>query len=940
LEDEQPREAKIASNLKITIKIALISVLLALSIFAAHLGGFLQASLPQLDDFVSNPETTNVSQYIDGNTPIALGKLEKAENAHFLLKLRFRVDSAEGYPNLFQTAPVNSGLRIEISGSAATIIVADSSVNEGYRVIGLSNAINIGQWYQLEIEALNGNYVRAVLDEQNVADVSSTGISMEVSRFLVGGGFDETRVFRGQIDNISIKKGNIPSHIAAIARYIPRSLHSVLSVIANAGILLSILLCLFIIKANRIVGKVSNYFRRLDNIPITTIASLTFCQVILMYALPAYRHVAITYVFLFLIGINIYLTLTPTFLKERFFYLLWIPFNGFLLLSVLGGYFIGFSIDIKYLVPTLLAITTIGLLLNFMFNKNQFNLLFTELKVDSSITLIYFTLIATPLILLLISPVLFAGHATSPYRIGPDMALYAKMAQYLLDGGTWIEANLIASDFTGMSPGEINRYSDATMSWPLMYYFRWGLTAFQATVATITSSRHVYETIFISMVIPYLFLCGLVLVWLKSRMGLGVVAALLGAIAFALNPNMINLWYEGFYGNTFSLCFFILILLMFINIRGMENFKVKNNIQSILLLSLVFAASLLSYGEGVFFVALPLFAFVFIVDFLMNRSINWSPYLLILGSACIGLLIVLPGDFIVHWAILTLKQLTEEGGNGYMQPLWALPHEIFGFSSIYLNATPDVAGKLLSRSALKLIAGLIFSCMILYSLFLYFKSKNKEENTLYITSILLVAVSACLVYYKSRDNNYTYMKTYVFFLPILFIIFWSSLIAFYEKHVLNKISKNLFFLFLSIPIAINGIVYIFQYKDEATLIEKYKIALHGELKHINFDNVIMYPASMHTLRTMYPAILPTPWIVREYWNSDRWKDKPYYKNFINHKVYLFVEKEPGHSYEIQNGEVVFQNQCCLIVDSGKTVRDGINNEDKSVDFDVYTISIK
>ena len=876
--------------MKSKITILLISVLLALSIFAAHLAGFVHIYLPQVDDFIENSETTNVSQCIDGNSPIALGKLEKGENAHFRLKLRFRVDSAEGYPNLFQTAPVNGGLRVEINGSTVAIIVADSIVKEGYRVIGLSNAINIGQWYQLEIEALNGGYVRAILDEQTVADVSSTGISMEVSEFLVGGGYDKTRVFRGQIDNISIKKGNVPLSIVTVVRYIPRTLHHTLSLIANVGILLSILLCLLIIKANRIVEKVSNYFRRLDNIPITTIASLTFFQATLMYTLPAYRHVAITYFFLFLIGINIYLTLIPTFLKERFFYFLFIPLNGLLLLTVLGGYFIGFSIDIKYLVPTLLGITFFGYLINLKFSREKFILLSSEWKADFPIALIFFTLFATPLILFLIYPVLFSGHATSPYRIGPDMALYAKMAQDLLDGGTWAESNLRIGEFRGMTPGEINRYSDATQSWPLMYYFRWGLTAFQATVTTITFSKHVFEIVFISMVVPYLFLCGLVLVWLKSRMGLGVVAALLGAVAFALNPNMINLWYEGFYGNTFALCFFILILLMFINIRGMENFKVKNNIQSILLLSLVFAASLLSYGEGVFFVLPPLLAFVFVVDFLMNRSINWAPYLLILGSACIGLLIVLPGDFIVHWAILTLKQLTEEGGNGYMQPLWTLPHEIFGFSSIYLNATPDVAGKLLSRSTLKLIAGLIFSCMILYSLFLYFRSKNKEENALYITSILLVAASAYLVYYKSPNNNYTYMKTYVFFLPILFIIFWSSLIEFYEKYVLNKISKNLFFLFLAIPIAINGIVYIFQYKEEATLIEKYKIALHGELKHINFDNVIMYPASMHTLRTMYPAILPAPWMIRESWNSDRWKDKPYYKNFINHKVYLFVEK--------------------------------------------------
>ena len=929
-------------NSKVAKKISLISVLFALAIFAAHLGGLVRIHLPEVDNFIVNAKTTYVSQFINGNSPIELGKLEKADNAYFRLKLRFRVDSAEGYPNLFQTATVNSGLRIEISGSNAAIIVADSSIKEGYRVILLPKIINIGQWYLLEIEALNGRYVRVILDEQNVVDFSNMGISFEVSEFLVGGGYDKTRRFRGQIDNIYIKKGNVPPEIITFLQYLTDALHSVLPWIANVGILLSILLCLFIIKVDSIIGKVFSYFRRLLNeIPISAIAGLTFIQATLMYALPAYRHVTLTYFFLFLIGINIYLTLTPIFLKERFFYLLLIPFNGLLIVSILGGYFIGFSINIKCLVPTLLAITSIGLLLNFIFNKNQFNLLLSELKLDFPVVLCYCSLILTPLILILISAILFSEYATSPYRIGPDMALYAKMAQYLIDGGTWSEANLIASHFAGMSPGEINRYSDATMSWPLMYYFRWGLTAFQVTAATITSSRHVYEIIFISMVIPYLFLCGLVLVWLKSLMGLGVVASFLGAIAFALNPNMINIWYEGFYGNTFALCLFILVLFIFTNIIRIENFRAKNNLHSILLLSLLFAASLLSYGEGVFFVLPPLLAFTFAIDFMISRSINWTPYLLILGSACIGLLIVIPGDFIVNWAILTIKQLTEEGGNGYMQPLWALPHEIFGFSSIYHNATPDVAGKLLSRSTLNLVAGLIFSCLILYSLFLYFRSKKRKENTLYITSILLVAVSAGLVYYKNRDNNYTYMKTYVFFLPILFVVFWSSLNELYEKHVPPaKISKNLFFLFLSIPIAINGVCYVFQYKEEATKIEKYKILLHGELRHINFDNVIVYPTSIHTLRTIYPAILQTPWIVQEYWNADRWKNKPYHKNFINHKVYLLVEKEQGHIYAIQSDKIIFQNQYYLIIDSGKIVKDGVSSTDNSIDFNIYTDAIK
>jgi len=929
---------------RITIRIALITVLLALSILAMHLvnlSGFIHIRLPQVDDFIDNPETTSVSQDINGNTPIVLGKLEKTENAYFRLKLRFRLDNVEGFPNLFQTAAFNGGLRMEINGTTAAIVVADSSVKEGYRVIILPNAINIGQWYKLEVVALNGGYVRAFLNEQNVVDVSSTGISMAMSQVLVGGGFDKTRMFRGQIDSISLKKGNLSPRAGAVARNIPNSVHSVLSLISNMGILISILLCLFIKKVNGNAGKVANYVRRLDQIPITVSASLIFFQILLMIVLPAYRNIVISYFFLFIIGINQYVILTPSFLKERFFYFLFIPFNGLLLLTVLGSYFIGFSIDIKLLVPVLLGVTVLGNLINLRFNREKFILIFSGLKTDFSRALIFFTLIATPLILCLISPVLFSGYSTSPYRIGPDMASYAKMAQYLLDGGTWTEANLRAGEFIGMSPGGINRYSDATMSWPLMYYFRWGLTAFQATVTTITLSKHVYETAFISMAIPYLFLCGLVLFWLKSRMGLGIAAALLGAIAFALNPNTINLWYEGFYGNVFALCFFILILFIFLQIRGMKSFKDRDMIQFILFASTVFAASLLSYGEGVFFVLPPFLVFVFIVDFLLNRSIKWAPYLAILGSACIGLLIVLPCDFIVHWAILTLKQLTQEGGNGYTQPLWALPHEILGYSSIYLEATPDVAGRLLSRSSTKLFAGLIISCIALYSLLLYFRRKGKEENALYLSSILLVALLACLVYYKSPNNNYTYMKMYVFFLPIIFITFWSSLAFAYEKHAVNLFNnKNLFFLFLALPIAINGMVYIFHYKEESTLIENYKIALHSEIEIINFNKVIMYPLSMHSNRTMYPAILPAPWIIPALWNSDHWRDNPYYKNFINYKVYLFIEKEPSHSYKVPYGKVIFQNQCCIIIDSGKVVRDGVNSEDNSVDFNIFTNSVK
>jgi hypothetical protein len=139
-------------------------------------------------------------------------------------------------------------------------------------------------------------------------------------------------------------------------------------------------------------------------------------------------------------------------------------------------------------------------------------------------------------------------------------------------------------------------------------------------------------------------------------------------------------------------------------------------------------------------------------------------------------------------------------------------------------------------------------------------------------------------------------------------------------------------------------IYIFQYKNEATLIEHQRISLHNEIKRINFVNVIMLPISLHRsevlCKYMLPAILPAPWMNPSTWNSMQPKEKLYFKNFLKYKVYLFIEKELDHSYELLDGKVVFQNQFYLIIDSGKLVADGINGDSDSINFDTYTRTVK
>jgi hypothetical protein len=201
--------------------------------------------------------------------------------------------------------------------------------------------------------------------------------------------------------------------------------------------------------------------------------------------------------------------------------------------------------------------------LAFVKHKKAFKELFLVTRKEFRQIIFYFTTIITPIILALLLPTLFTAYTTSPMRIGPDIGSYAKMAKFLFDGGTLELAYTRAFEFSGMTAGEITRYADATMTWPFMFFSRWGLAMYQAETALITGSHHVYSVTFLSMILPYLLLGGLAALWLKSTGKYNSLLIWFGFLAFIFNVNLINLWYEGFYGNVFSLVFYTFIIFIF-----------------------------------------------------------------------------------------------------------------------------------------------------------------------------------------------------------------------------------------------------------------------------------------------------------------------------------------------------------------------------------------
>ncbi|MBT8635767.1 hypothetical protein G6644_00670 [Polynucleobacter paneuropaeus] len=159
----------------------------------------------------SNPVISNAfspGNYQFGETPpISLGKLSDPTNSYINLHLNFYASNLDGYQNIFQTAPGNEGLRLEISGSTAALVLADKLSAGGVKGLTISTGIDAKRWYALQVVAKNGSSISATLNGIKVIDYKSPGIELKGSDVLIGQGYDQSRQFHGLIKNITFEDG-------------------------------------------------------------------------------------------------------------------------------------------------------------------------------------------------------------------------------------------------------------------------------------------------------------------------------------------------------------------------------------------------------------------------------------------------------------------------------------------------------------------------------------------------------------------------------------------------------------------------------------------------------------------------------------------------------------------------------------------------------------
>ena len=490
---------------------------------------------------------------------------------------------------------------------------------------------------------------------------------------------------------------------------------------------------------------------------------------------------------------------------------------------------------------------------------------------------------------------------------------------------------MIVCEVIDLPVGEINRIGDASASWPFMYYFRWGLSAFHSFLVFITPAHHVIQISFFSMIFSYLALGFITFYWLIKVFRLPLFISMLGAAAVIFNSNLLNLWFEGFLANTYTL--FIFLILLSIIYWKKEFYTKKEYISMIPFCVILFVAALLTYPEGVFFVLGPIMLLIIAVELCVQREFDFFKYLSVTLSLVIAYIILIPSDYLIDWASIILSQLTEEGGNGYMQPHWALPHEVLGIANIYSDTAAHNGGQLLPRSIFNYFISIILSAIVAVPLIHNFMKNYTRINPILYVSYIIVAIVAIFVFFTSRENNYMYMKYYIFMLPILVLFLWTSLnYSIDQNFIFDKKYKNLIYSIITFIIFANGTTYVAKYAYYSHHIDDDKITLYLENKSKNFDDVIIYPYYYSGILYSYASLINSKWLI-----PGKFKSK-YHKNNLDKNLYLFIEKkylENDDKYFIENkkNNFVYLGSKYLIFDTKLALYNFVDQDSDTINIE-------
>jgi len=177
-------------------------------------------NLPGIESFYF--ELTNANLH-----PINLGSLQKS-GAYFSVEFSFKGGKKNSPQNLFQTAAFNNGVRLEHFGDLLSIVYSTNDEKK-YRVVVLESKLQSSKKYKIKIDALNHAFIRIDLNGQ-LKIFTHKEINFLADEFLLGAGFDPSRIYQGPLEDIRFKKINyIPTNPSFINKFLYVDLNPLLN---------------------------------------------------------------------------------------------------------------------------------------------------------------------------------------------------------------------------------------------------------------------------------------------------------------------------------------------------------------------------------------------------------------------------------------------------------------------------------------------------------------------------------------------------------------------------------------------------------------------------------------------------------------------------------------------------------------------------------------
>ena len=145
------------------------------------------------------------SGFSDRDAPWVFIERERARQKDIQVQFRMKISEADGYPNVFQTAPKNSGIRLEVAPPARLALVVGSKNPQGMRGFLLTEDLQAHRWYSVRLSIDRNQRVVVFLDQDPVLDIQDELLDYEISEVGVGTGFSRSRPFKGELADFQLE---------------------------------------------------------------------------------------------------------------------------------------------------------------------------------------------------------------------------------------------------------------------------------------------------------------------------------------------------------------------------------------------------------------------------------------------------------------------------------------------------------------------------------------------------------------------------------------------------------------------------------------------------------------------------------------------------------------------------------------------------------------